>query len=54
VHGELGDIDRAFAYLDRAFANDPGNLSYLKADPIADSLRDDPRFAELLKKLGLE
>jgi serine/threonine-protein kinase len=54
VHGELGDMDRAFAYLDRAFADDPGNLSYLKADPTADSLRDDPRFAELLKKLGLE
>jgi TolB-like protein/tetratricopeptide (TPR) repeat protein len=54
VHGELGDMDRAFAYLDRAFADDPGNLSYLKADPTADSLRDDPRYAELLKKLGLE
>jgi len=26
----------------------------MRADPGADSLKDDPRFAELMKKLGLE
>ncbi len=54
VYGELGDLDRAFEYLDRAYAEDPGNLTYLLADPTADSLRDDPRFAELMRKLELE
>jgi len=54
VYGELGDLDRAFEYLDRAYAEDPGSLIYMRADPSADSLRQDPRFAELLKKLGLE
>ncbi len=54
VYGELGDLDRAFEYLDRAFAEDPGNLVYLRADPTADSLKGDPRFAELMRKLGLE
>ncbi|MEE8446980.1 MAG: tetratricopeptide repeat protein, partial [Gemmatimonadota bacterium] len=54
VYGELGELDRAFEYLDRAFAEDPGNLVYLRADPTADSLKDDPRFAELMRKLGLE
>ena len=54
VYGELGDLDGAFGYLDRAFAEDPGSLTYLRADPTADSLKDDPRFAELIRKLGLE
>jgi tetratricopeptide (TPR) repeat protein len=54
VYGELGDLDRAFEYLDRAYAEDPGSLTYMRADPTADSLKDDPRFAELLRKLGLE
>jgi TolB-like protein/lipoprotein NlpI len=54
VYGELGDLDRAFEYLDRAYAEDPGSLIYFRADPTADSLKDDPRFAELMRKLGLE
>ena len=54
VYGELGDLDRAFEYLDRAYAEDPGNLAYMRTDPTADSLKDDPRFAELMRKLGLE
>jgi serine/threonine-protein kinase len=54
VYGELGDLDRAFEYLDRAYAEDPGSLTYMRADPTADSLKDDPRFAELMRKLGLE
>jgi len=41
-------------YLDRAYAEDPGSLTYMRADPSADPLKDDPRFAELMKKLGLE
>jgi TolB-like protein/Flp pilus assembly protein TadD len=54
VYGELGDLDRAFEYLDRAYAEDPGSLTFLRAEPTADSLKDDPRFAELMRKLGLE
>jgi len=52
VYGELGDLDRAFEYL--AYTEDPGSLTYMRADPTADSLKDDPRFAELMRKLGLE
>ncbi len=54
MYGELGDLDRAFEYLDRAYAEDPGSLTYMRADPGADSLKDDPRFAKLMRKLGLE
>jgi tetratricopeptide (TPR) repeat protein len=54
VYGELGELDRAFDYLDRAYAEHPANLVNLLVDPGADSLRQDPRFDELMKKLGLQ
>ena len=54
VYGELGELDRAFDYLDRAYAENPANLLTLSVDPAADSLRQDPRFDELMKKLGLQ
>ncbi|MEE9131941.1 MAG: tetratricopeptide repeat protein, partial [Gemmatimonadota bacterium] len=54
VYGELGELDRAFDYLDRAYAEHPANLLTLSRDPTADSLRQDPRFDELMKKLGLD
>lgn len=54
VYGELGELDRAFDYVDRAYAKDPANLLKLSRDPAADSLRQDPRFDELMEKLGLD
>jgi TolB-like protein/Flp pilus assembly protein TadD len=54
VYGELGETDRAFAFLDRAYADHPANLLNLSVDPAADSLRADPRFEQLMKKLGLD
>ena len=53
VYGELGEMDLAFDYLDKAYAEHPANLVNLSIDPAADSLRQDPRFDELMKKLGL-
>ncbi len=54
VYGELGELDRAFDYLDRAYAEHPANLLNLSVDPAADPLRQDPRFDELMEKLGLQ
>ncbi len=54
VYGGLGELDRAFDYLDRAYAEHPANLLTLSRDPAADPLRQDPRFDELMKKLGLQ
>jgi tetratricopeptide (TPR) repeat protein len=54
VYGELGDLDRAFEYLERAYQEDPGSLTYMNVDPSADALKADPRFDELLRKLGLQ
>ncbi len=53
VHIGLGDRDAAFEQLERAFAqHDPG-LVYLAIKPGFQDLRGDPRFADLLKRLGL-
>ncbi len=53
VYGALGDLDRAFEYLDRAFAEEPASLSYIMTDPTVDPIRDDPRYEALLEKLGV-
>jgi len=50
----LGNKDKAFTYIDKAFIDREPFLCYLKTIPVVDSLRSDPRFIELLKKMGLE
>ena len=47
----MGDKDRAFAALDRAWQIRDSGLLRLKGDPYMDPLRGDPRFAALMKKL---
>jgi TolB-like protein/tetratricopeptide (TPR) repeat protein len=54
VYGELGELDLAFEYLERASAEDPGSLTYINADPTAKALQADPRFADFLARLGLQ
>ena len=47
------DRDRAFAWLEKAFeARDPA-LVQLKIEPIYDSLRSDPRYIDLLRRINL-
>jgi tetratricopeptide (TPR) repeat protein len=50
----LGDKDQAFAWLDKAVEERDGALLHLKVDPSCDSLRSDPRYASLLRRIGLE
>jgi adenylate cyclase len=49
----LGDVDRTFRYLDKAYEERDGILIYLGVDPIAETIWPDPRFAALMKKMGL-
>lgn len=49
----LGDKEAAFASLEGAYEAHDLQLLYLKADPAFDPLRDDPRFADLLRRIGL-
>jgi TolB-like protein/Flp pilus assembly protein TadD len=53
VYAGLGDKKEAFEWLDDAFhAHDPG-LVYLKVDPCLDPLRSDPRFDDLMHRVGI-
>jgi serine/threonine-protein kinase len=53
VHAALGDADQAFQWLDRAFAEPSALLGTLRADPVMDPLRGDPRYRELERRLRL-
>ncbi|HET6618008.1 MAG TPA: adenylate/guanylate cyclase domain-containing protein [Gemmatimonadota bacterium] len=54
VHGALGETDEAFRELERAYADRSAGLIYLHLDPMYDSLRDDPRMDEMVKRIGLQ
>jgi serine/threonine-protein kinase len=54
AYGALGEKDRAFDLLDKAYADRDSKINQLKTNPIFNPLRSDPRFAALLKKIGLE
>ena len=45
--------DEAFQWLERAYQGRDEWLLYLKIDPRLDSLRSDPRFVDLMRRLGL-
>ncbi|MFY9552881.1 MAG: protein kinase [Thermoanaerobaculia bacterium] len=48
----LGEKDRAFEWLERSCEDHSYDLVYLNVDPLFDSLRNDPRFPDLLRKAG--
>ena len=53
IHTALGEKDQAFEWLRRAYEERYSGLVYLKNDPALDGLRSDPRFADLMRRVGL-
>ncbi len=53
IHAGLRDKDRAFAWLERAYEERSVWLIFLKVEPSLDPLRSDPRFNDLLRRIGL-
>jgi tetratricopeptide (TPR) repeat protein len=53
LYAQSGDKDQAFQWLNTAFQEHDQGLMGLKTDYTLDSLRSDPRFAELVRKVGL-
>lgn len=51
--GLLGENDRAFEFLELAYRARDFYLIFLNADPEFDSLRSDPRFADLTRRVGI-
>jgi tetratricopeptide (TPR) repeat protein len=53
IHALLGDKDKAFAGLEKSFAAHDWDIGLIKVDPFVDSLRDDQRFKDLIKRMGM-
>jgi TolB-like protein/Tfp pilus assembly protein PilF/predicted Ser/Thr protein kinase len=53
VHAFRGEKDKAFEWLERAYAQRDGGLTQMKGDPLLKSLESDPRYAAFLKKMRL-
>ncbi len=53
VHAGLGETEEAFAWLEKAYAERAGWLVYLQVEPRLDRLRSDPRFGDLVRRVGL-
>jgi len=54
VYTGLGENSTALDWLDRAYKERNDRLLYLRADPMADPLRSDPRFIQLMAKIGVQ
>jgi TolB-like protein/DNA-binding winged helix-turn-helix (wHTH) protein/tetratricopeptide (TPR) repeat protein len=53
VYAYRGDKDKAFAWLDRAFVERDPACVLVKAEPLFDKLRDDPRYESFLHRMRL-
>jgi serine/threonine-protein kinase len=53
VYAWRGENDKAFQWLDRAYAQHDGGMSDLAYDPLLVSLHADPRFDALVRRIGL-
>lgn len=54
IYAALGEKDKAFDALGKAYELRDAWMPFLKADPFMDPLRSDPRFNALLVRLGLD
>ena len=54
VYTGLNDKENALKWLERSFEEKSGSVRYLKMEPRLQSLRNEPRYIALMKKIGLE
>ena len=50
----LGETDAALARLQRAYEDREDQVALLKIEPLFDSMHSDPRFQNLLRRIGLD
>jgi serine/threonine protein kinase/tetratricopeptide (TPR) repeat protein len=54
IHGGLGELDEAFVWLEKSAEARDSFLVYLRLAPMFSPLRADPRYASLVRRMGLE
>ncbi len=54
MYAAIGDNEKAFDWLERSYAMRQADLVSIKIDPSLDSLRDDSRYIDLLRRVNLE
>jgi hypothetical protein len=52
VYNGLGELDEALAWLERGYEQRDLRMSFLKVEPKWNNLRSDPRFQDLLRRVG--
>ena len=53
AYAGLGDKDQAFAWLESSYQERRDRMVWLNVDPLLDPLRSDPRFHDLVHRMGL-
>ena len=53
AYAGLGDKEQAFAWLERSYQEHKPKMVWLNVDPLLDPLRPDPRFHDLVRRMGL-
>jgi len=53
VYAALGEKDQAFEWLEKAYQRHSSSLFGLRFGPIGENLRADPRYTDLLRRMGL-
>jgi tetratricopeptide (TPR) repeat protein len=54
IYARLGEKDQAFALLEEAHEQRLTRLKFLNTDPVWEDLRSDSRYADLVRRMGLE
>ncbi|HEY0004256.1 MAG TPA: protein kinase [Pyrinomonadaceae bacterium] len=53
IYAGLGQKDEAFQWLETSYQNHSQNMTRLRVNPLLDNLRSDPRFDEMVRRVGL-
>jgi Tfp pilus assembly protein PilF len=52
IYNGLDERDQAFAWLEKAYQDREPRMTFLKVEPKWNNLRDDPRFQDLVRRVG--
>ncbi len=53
IYAGLGEKEQAFQWLEKSYQAHEPKITRIKVEPLLDNLRSDPRFADLMRRIGL-